>query len=346
MDLPTDLAPPDANPATSRPSEATVAISVVVPVYREEANIQPFLDRLEPVLERIGEYEVIFCLDPSPDRTEDVIREAGRRNPRIKLLVMSRRFGQPAATIAGLMNCSGNAAVTIDVDLQDPPELIADFYQRFLDGFDVVSAKRRTREGETALKIFVSWLGYKVMNKIADVPIERDAGDYKLISRRVIEELRSLGESHGFLRGLVSIVGYRQTLVEYDRAARYAGRGNYNRFLGSLKIGFNGIFAFSTVPLSLTLWVGLLVASASVLVVFYILISKLVFQQDYPLGVPTLIVLVAFLGGVQLVGMGILGEYLGRVYDEVRQRPKFIIDHAFNLEPRDRRGRPNPHDPR
>lgn len=320
-------------------SEAAPLISVVVPVFREEASIEPFLASLIPVLEQIGHYEVIFCLDPSPDKTEEVIREAGRRNPCIKLLIMSRRFGQPAATMAGLMNCSGAAAVFIDVDLQDPPELIAEMYRKLQQGYDVVSAKRRRRDGETALRKSLAWMGYNVMNKIAEVPIERNAGDFKLVSRRVIEELRALGESHGFLRGLVSLVGYPQTFVEYDRAARQTGKSNYNLFLGSLKIGLNGIFAFSTVPLSITLWAGLGIALISIVLIFYILFTKLVLQQHYPLGLPTLIVLVAFLGGVQLVALGIIGEYLGRVYDEVRRRPKFIIERSYNIEPIDRRGR-------
>ena len=325
--------------SSAGPKSDGLALSIIVPVYREELAIQPFMARILPVVEEIGDYELIFCLDPSADRTEDAIREFARMNNRVRLLVMSRRFGQPAAILAGLLNCAGSAAIVIDVDLQDPPELISALYRKFLEGYDVVSAKRRSREGETWLKRLVAHLGYKVISRIADVRIEKDTGDYKIISRRVIEELRDLPESHGFLRGLVALIGYRQALVEYDRAPRQAGQGKYNRFMGSISIGLNGVFAFSRLPLSLALWAGLAISALSTLIIFFMLYAKIVLQYDYPMGIPTLTILVVFLGGVQLVALGIIGEYIGRIYDEVRHRPKYIIERAYNIDPRDRRGR-------
>ena len=318
--------------------ESPIDISVAAPVYKEEQNIKSFLRRIVPILERIGSYEILFCLDPSPDRTEEIIEEQIGKNPNLGLLVMSRRFGQPAATMAGILNCRGNACVVIDVDLQDPPELIPEMYAKLLDGYDVVYATRRNREGETLLKRAISNLGYKLINAISEVHIPRNTGDFRIITREVIEELRRLPESHGFLRGLVALVGYRQTAIEYDRDPRLAGTGNYNRYLGSLKIAFNGLFGFSTSPLQVSLWSGVSIAAISVLLILFIFFTKLVLGQDYPLGIPTITVLVLFIGGVQLISLGIIGEYIGRIYDEVRRRPHYIVKRAHNVAVRDRRG--------
>ena len=313
-------------------------LSLIVPVYKEEHNIRPFLARAVPVLERIGSYEILFCLDPSPDRTEEMIREEIARNARIGLLVLSRRFGQPAATMAGILNCRGRWCVVIDVDLQDPPEMIETLLHRADDGFDVVTARRATREGETWVKKLVARIGYRVINEIADVQIPRNTGDFRIMSRRVVEELRALSERHGFLRGLVSLVGYPQTEVFYQRDARHAGAGNYNRYLGSLKIGLNGIFGFSTVPLQLMMWSGFLIALISAVAIIIVIAMKLWHGDDYPMGIPTITVLVLFIGGVQLAAIGVLGEYVGRIYDEVRRRPLYIVERAVNAAVRDPRG--------
>jgi dolichol-phosphate mannosyltransferase len=317
------------------PSESAVAISVVVPVYKEERSIRPFLDRLRPILEPLGAYEILFCLDPCPDATEAVIAEEAARDPRVGLLAFSRRFGQPAATMAGILNCRGETCVVIDVDLQDPPELIPVMYGRMADGYEVVTAQRSSREGETWLKQRVAEIGYAVINRISDVAIPRNTGDFRIISRRVIEELREINESHGFLRGLVALVGFRQAFVPYERAARFTGTGNYNRYLGSLKIGFNGVFGFSTVPLSLMLWMGFAVAAISVLLIIFIVVAKVLLGDRYPMGIPTITILVLFMGGVQLMAIGVLGEYIGRIYDEVRRRPHFVVDRALNVVLRD-----------
>ena len=313
-------------------------LSVVVPVYKEANNIGPFLDRLRPVLERIGSYEILFCLDPSPDDTEGVIRQAIERDPNVGLLTFSRRFGQPAATMAGILNCRGAFCAVIDVDLQDPPELIEDMYRQALQGFEVVYARRRTREGETLVKKVIAEVGYKVINLIAEVEIPRNTGDFRVISRRVIEELRYLPEGHGFLRGLVALVGFKQAYVEYDRSARHSGTGNYNRLFGSLKIGFNGVIGFSSHPLSILLLSGTLIAATSFVLAVVMVLVKLLGNLDYPLGIPTLTVLVLFMGGIQLIAVGVLGEYIGRIYDEVRRRPMYVVDNAVNVELRDARG--------
>ena len=308
-----------------------VDLSVVVPVYKEEDNIRPFLARLEPVLARISEdYEILFCLDPSPDRTEEVITKEIERNRRIKLIVFSRRFGQPAATLAGIALAKGQATCVIDVDLQDPPELIAALHAKLIEGYDVVYAKRRSRQGETLVKRAVSWVGYGVINRLGDVAIPRNTGDFRIMSRRVCDELNRLHEGHGFLRGLVAYVGFPQTFVEYDRDPRHAGAGNYNRFLGSLKIGLNGLISFGSRPLQMVWQLGLGMVCLSAGLATWSFVSWVAGAPDRP-GVSATVIAVAFVGGVQLLSLGVMGEYVGRIYDEVKRRPKYIVDRTVDL---------------
>lgn len=316
----------------SKKRKSPPAVSVVVPVYKEEQSIRPFLARLEAVMERMGiPYEVIFSLDPSPDRTEEVILEEIERNPAIKLLVFSRRFGQPAATMTGILRSKGEACVTLDVDLQDPPELIEPMYAKLKEGYEVVYAKRRSRKGETWIKRLVSSLGYLVINKLSDVAIPRNTGDFRIMSRRVVEELRELNETHGFLRGLVAYVGFKQTFIEYDRDQRYTGRGKYNRLTGSLRIGLNGLIGFSSRPLQLMSIIGTLFAGFSFLVGAWYLVQKLL-GFDLTPGLPTTVLAITFFAGVQLLGLGLIGEYVGRIYDEVKRRPMTIVDRKINFE--------------
>ena len=305
-----------------------MVLSIVVPVYKEEKNIPEFLRRLRPILSGVTEeYEIIFSLDPSPDRTEDVILEHRAADERIKLLKFSRRFGQPMATLAALEYSSGEAAIVMDVDLQDPPELLHEMVAKWREGYDVVLPQRRQRTGEPWIKKVVAATGYKVINKIADVKIPPNTGDFRLMSRRVVAEVVRLKESHGFLRGMVAVVGFKQAIIPFDRPARFAGETNYNRFVGSLRIGFNGIFCFSTYALSLSTLFGFVIAGCSFLLMGIYLFYKI---MDWPIvwGNPTLVILISFLGGIQLISVGILGEYIGRIYEEVRARPKFIVDRA------------------
>lgn len=309
-------------------------LSIVVPVYREERNIPEFLRRIRPILATITEdYELIFAMDPSPDRTEDVILEARASDERIKLLKFSRRFGQPMSTLAGMQYSRGEAVIVMDVDLQDPPELLRDLVAKWREGYDVVLPQRRQRTGEPWIKKLVAETGYKVINKIADVKIPQNTGDFRLMARRVVDEVVRLKESHGFLRGMVAVVGFRQCLLPFDRPARYAGETNYNRFFGSLRIGFNGIFCFSTYALTLSTQLGFAIAVTSFLVALAYLVMKLC-GFPFPIGNPTMVVLLLFLGGIQLISVGILGEYIGRIYEEVRARPRFIVDRAEGFPPR------------
>src|SRR3990167_10262241 len=253
-------------------------ISIVVPVYKEANNILPFLKRMETVVTALNvEYEILFCLDPSPDETETIIKTEMERNPKIKILVFSRRFGQPISTIAGILSCQGETCVVIDVDLQDPPELIGDMYKKLKEeDYEVVYAKRRSRKGETLLKRIFAYTGYWAINKLSDIQIPRNTGDFRIITRRVIEELRSLPESHGFLRGLVAYVGFKQTHIEFDRDERLSGLGNYNRFTGSLKIGLNGIVSFSSRPLQMMSVAGALIAGFIFLLGAWYVLQKLI----------------------------------------------------------------------
>jgi polyisoprenyl-phosphate glycosyltransferase len=300
-------------------------LSVVVPVYKEEKNIPEFLVRMRGVLGAItADYEIIFAMDPSPDRTEEVILEYRALDDRIKLVKFSRREGQPMATLAGLNYSKGEAVVVMDVDLQDPPELIAEMVTKWKEGYDVVLAQRRTREGEPLLRKIIARAAYAVIRRIAEINIPENTGDFRLMSRRVVDELNRLKECHGFLRGLVSLVGFRQTAVQFDRPARFAGKTNYP-VIGSIRIGLNGLLCFSTVPLKLSSIFGFLTAGGSLLLAVIYLVLKLI---GFPIvwGNPTMVILMTFLGGVQLITVGILGEYVARIYEEVRMRPKFIVD--------------------
>ncbi|HSI86414.1 MAG: glycosyltransferase family 2 protein [Candidatus Methylacidiphilales bacterium] len=314
-------------------------LSIVVPVYKEEKNVPEFLRRIQPILEQVTQdYEIIFALDPSPDRTQEVVLEHRKADPRIKLLTFSRRFGQPMATIAGLQYSRGEAVIVMDVDLQDPPDLVTGMIDKWREGFDVVYAQRKDRKGETWIKILIASTGYRIINRIADVNIPPNTGDFRLMSRRVVDEVCRLKECHGFLRGMVALVGFRQTSIMFDRPARFSGEGNYNRFLGSLRIGFNGIFCFSNAALTLSTMMGFVIAGLSFLLMFIYLGMKAlewwhVITPTYYWGTPALMILVSFLGGVQLISIGILGEYVGRIYEEVKQRPKFIVDHGYGFEP-------------
>jgi dolichol-phosphate mannosyltransferase len=306
-------------------------ISLVVPVYKEEANIRPFLARAEAVFAKMGiSYEIIFTLDPCPDRTEEVILEEINRNQNIKLMVFSRRFGQPAATMAGILACTGDTCVVIDVDLQDQPELIEQMHAKLADGIEVVYAKRRSRQGETMVKRVISNFGYAMINKFSDVQIPRNTGDFRIMTRRVIEELRLLNETHGFLRGLVAYVGFKQAYIEYDRDPRFVGIGNYNRLTGSIKIGLNGLISFSSKPLFMMSVGGVFLAGLSFLVGAWYVIQKLIGIELTP-GLSTTVLVVSFFAGVQLLGLGLIGEYVGRIYDEVKRRPMYIVDRKVNF---------------
>ncbi len=308
-------------------------ISVVVPVYNEEKNIPVFIERVRKVIGSIGcRHEIIFAMDPSTDRSEDVVIERRKQDPGIKLIKMSRRFGQPACTLAGIYYCTGDVCVVMDVDLQDPPELIPEMMEKYRAGYDVVYAQRASREGETLLKRTVAFWGYWLIDKIADVTIPRNTGDFRLLSRRVVEKLRELKEHDAFLRGLVAYVGFEQIAVRYKRDPRFAGKGNYNRFIGSLRIGLNGVLGFSKYPLHFISMLGFAISSMSFLLGITYLFLKLI-NYDIKWGNPTLVILISFLSGIQLLSLGIISEYIARTFDEIKGRPVFIVQETLGFNP-------------
>tara|TARA_Y100001970_G_scaffold293564_1_gene441218 strand:+ start:961 stop:1908 length:948 start_codon:yes stop_codon:yes gene_type:complete len=307
-------------------------LSIIVPVYDEEKNINNFLERTTNTLKKINlDYEIIFVLDPSNDNSENIILEKIQQNKNIKLIVLSRRFGQPAATMAGIHNLTGDICVIIDCDLQDPPELIYEMYKKIIEGHDVVYAKRIKRKGETFLKKIISKWGYKIIEKISDVKIPRDTGDYRIITKKIIDQLKELKETNAFLRGLVAYVGYKQTYIEYERDERKRGDSKYNKYLGSLKIAFNGIFGFSSKPLFFMSLMGFIFAMISFLIGVYYIYQKITNPLITP-GLSSTILMITFFAGVQLLGLGLLGEYIGRIYDEVKNRPNFIVNKKYNFE--------------
>ena len=306
-------------------------ISIVVPVFNEADNIEPFVRRIEELFQSKNmTYEIIFALDPSTDTTEQAILLEIERNSNIRMLLFSRRFGQPAATMAGILACSGKSCVVIDVDLQDPPELILELHERLQEGYEVVYATRRSRQGETLFKKAISIFGYYVINKLSDVNIPKNTGDFRIMTRRVIEELRKLNETHGFLRGLVAYVGFKQTFVEYDRDERYAGHGKYNRITGSFKIGLNGLIGFSSRPLVIMSVCGFILACLSFMLGGWYVFQKLIGINLTP-GLSTTVLIISFFAGIQLLGLGLIGEYVGRIYDEVKKRPMYIVDQKVNF---------------
>ena len=310
----------------------TPVLSVVVPVYNEIGNIDAFLGELLPILRNLtgSRHEVIFSVDPSTDGTVEHISQLAVHNPRIKMLLFSRRVGQPIATLAGLEHCGGEAAVVMDVDLQDPPELLREMHAKWKEGFEVVYARRLKRDGETFIKKSIAKVGYGLIDRFGDVKIPRDTGDFRLLDRRVIDELARFPETHGFLRGLVALVGFRQAEVVFDRPARFSGKGNYNRLVGSLRIGFNGLVAFSTALLNLSTIMGFAAAASAFVIAFVYLMLK-IFGTPFPLGNPTIVALILLMGGLQLICLGIIGQYIGRIYEEVKRRPRYIVDRAVGF---------------
>lgn len=307
-------------------------LSLIVPIYNDSSCVSPFLQRVLPILETIRnrfsyDFEIIFVMDPSEDDTEKIILEARHKNHAIKIIKLSRRFGQQPAILAGIFNCQGEACIVLDVDLQDPPELMIEMMEKHLTGpYNVVYAVRTKRLGEPWTKRFLTSIGYSVMNKLSSIEIPKNAGDFRLIDRRVIEELHKLNERHGFFRGLVPFVGFRQTAVYFERQPRSTGATKYNYYIGSITNGMNALVCFSNKLLMLAAITGLVLFFLSIVLSLVVVYLKFVVRLPFASGIATVMILIVFASGLQSFFVGILGMYIGRIYDETKQRPLYIID--------------------
>jgi glycosyltransferase involved in cell wall biosynthesis len=325
--------------ATARP-----VISVVAPAWNEAPTLPLFYERTAAVLERLGEpWEIVLVDDGSTDGTREVLRELHARDPRVKAISFSRNFGHQNAITTGLDYAQGDAVVIIDSDLQDPPEVIPDLVARWREGYQVVYARRTARDGETAFKKATAHAFYRIIRRIASVDIPADTGDFRLLDRRAADALRRLGEHHRYVRGLAAWIGFRSVGVPYHRAPRHLGETKYP-LRKMMKFALDGITNFSYVPLQLATYLGFAVAGLSVLGILGAVAVRLFLIHELT-GQATTLVSVLFLGGVQLICLGIIGEYLGRMYDEVKRRPLYIVDEVLGLDEalveRDRRVLPS-----
>ena len=306
-------------------------ISVVIPIYNESANLEALYARLTGVMAGMGAiYELIFINDGSRDSSLEMILALAGRDDRVRYIDLSRNFGHQIAVTAGLDLAHGAAVVIIDADLQDPPELIPALYARMQEGYEVVYAKRRSRQGESAAKKFTARMFYRLLARITNVSIPVDTGDFRIISRKVVEGLKQMPEQNKFLRGQISWIGYRQTFVEYDRAERAGGETGYT-YSKMIRLALDGITAFSDAPLKVATLSGFAVSGIAFLVMLYTLYSRFV-SHNYQPGWASLMVSILFLGGVQLIAIGIIGEYISRLSANVRQRPLYLVS-ATNMVP-------------
>lgn len=302
----------------------TLDISIIAPVYNEEQNVALLYERLSRVVgELSGSYEIIFVNDGSRDRSMEIIRQLASSDPAVKFINFSRNFGHQVAVSAGLDSCSGRQVVIIDADLQDPPELIADMRNRLSDGFEVVYARRRTRQGESVLKRATAKVFYRLLQRITNVPIPVDTGDFRIMDRKIVEVLKRMPEQEKFLRGQIAWAGFRQTYIEYDRDSRNAGKTGYT-FRKMFRLALDGITGFSNLPLKFATVTGFLVSGIAFLMAIYTLYSRFIIKEYVP-GWTSLMLTVLFIGGVQLISIGIIGEYISRLGTNLRRRPLYVV---------------------
>ncbi len=303
-------------------------ISIVVPCYNEENVIEIFLQHIEPIMNSLDKsYEIIFINDGSTDNTFNVMLNSKKKHKHIRILNLSRNFGKEAALTAGLEHTKGEAIIPIDVDLQDPPELIVQFIEKWEEGYDVVLAKRADRSSDSLAKKLSAEFFYKIHNKISDISMPNNVGDYRLMSKRVVEALKQLPENQRFMKGLFAWTGYKTTIIEYKREARIAGDSSFNGWK-LWNFALDGITSFSTVPLRIWLYLGIIISFFAFVYGSIIIVKTLIFGIDLP-GYASLLASVLFLGGIQLMGIGILGEYIGRIYKEAKRRPSYLIENEY-----------------
>lgn len=306
-----------------------VDLSIVVPVYNEELNIEKLYERASKALMPTGlSLEFVLVNDGSKDKSLQVLMAMSERFPNVNYINLSRNFGHQIAVMAGLDHAKGDKVVIIDADLQDPPEAILDMLAKMDEGFEVVYAKRRRRAGESFMKLLTAKYFYRILAKITSISIPVDTGDFRIIDRKVVEVLKKMPEQHKFLRGQISWIGFRQSFIEYDRSVRAGGQTGYT-YAKMIKFALDGITGFSDFPLKVATLSGFVVSGISFLVGMYALYGKF-FRQDTVSGWASIIVSVLFLGGIQLISIGIIGEYISRIGQNVRNRPLYIVaDSSF-----------------
>lgn len=301
--------------------------SVIIPVFNEETNVEKLYSRLTAVMQSIiPETELIFVNDGSRDQTLRLVKQLASADTRVKYINLSRNFGHQIAVSAGLDVCKGNRIIIIDADLQDPPELIPEMVKKMEEGYEVVYARRRKRKGESRAKIWTARIFYRLLSRIASIEIPLDTGDFRIMDRKVVDVLRSMTEQNKFLRGQISWIGYRQTFVEYDRDERQGGKTGYT-YGKMFRFALDGITSFSDAPLRLASWMGFLVSGIAFVALVYALIGKYVLHNSEP-GWASIIVSVLFLGGIQLITLGIMGEYMSRISANVKRRPLYVVDET------------------
>lgn len=308
-------------------------ISVIIPMYNEQEVIKECYKRLINILNANEKYcyEIICVNDGSTDDTGKILEEISKSDRNFKILSFSRNFGHQAAVTAGLKHSSGDAVVIIDADLQDPPELIPDMLELWESGYEVIYGKRKSRDGESPFKLFTAKMFYKTLNAFSDVDIPIDTGDFRLVDRKVVDTINELPEHNKFLRGLFSWVGYKQIPFEYQRKKRYAGKTKYP-LTKMLKLARDGIISFSNKPLRIVGEMGILSIFISIILIIYAFVSYFLELNSLSAGWTSLMVGITFFAGVQLLSLWIMSEYVGKVYDEVKQRPQYIIRQKVNFE--------------
>ncbi len=308
-----------------------IRYSIVAPCWNEEGNLPELYRRITEVMEQTGEpWELVLINDGSRDRTPEIMRQLHEADPRVHFIDFARNFGHQLAVTAGMDYAQGDAVILIDSDLQDPPELILEMIQKWKDGYKVVFAVRKERKGETWFKLFTAKLFYRIIYRITDVDIPLDTGDFRLMDRQVIDQMKAMKEHHRFIRGMTSWVGFKQTGVYYVREERFAGETKYP-LRKMVRFAITAITGFSIFPLQLATFTGFAIAGLSVLLIVGAIIARLSGGQAFA-GQATTLVMVLFLGSIQLISLGIIGEYLGRIYDEVRGRPLYVVNEAVGFD--------------
>ena len=301
--------------------------SVIIPVFNEEENIWALYERINSVFSQLSQdFELLFVNDGSRDKTFQLVKALSENDKNVKYINLSRNFGHQIAVSAGLDKCTGQRIVIIDADLQDPPELVLEMDQKMNEGFQVVFARRRKRKGESLVKLLTARLFYRLLAKIASVEIPLDTGDFRIMDRKVVDVLKAMPEQNKFLRGQISWIGFKQTFVEYDRSERLGGKTGYT-YGKMFRFALDGITSFSDAPLRLASFMGFVVSGIAFIALVYALWGKYVMHDSEP-GWASIIVSVLFLGGIQLISLGFIGEYLSRISSNVKQRPLYIVDET------------------